>query len=183
MLSTIHAQGIYTADNVLTAEECAAWIARGAQEGFDAAPINQVNFVPSVRNNTRAMFDDVPAAEALWPRIKPLLPEQEKDGWRPCGVNERLRVYRYAPGEYFKWHADGRYRRTAHEHSRYTLMIYLNAPEDGGQTAFRLGFRRLTIDPAPGRVLLFHHRLLHAGTTVKAGEKYVLRSDIMYRRS
>lgn len=182
MRSTTHANGIYTADQVLSPAECAAWIARGHAEGFDAAPINQTAFVPSVRNNTRAMFDDVDAAAALWPRIAPLLPEQEKDGWRPCSVNERLRVYRYGPGEYFKWHYDGRYRRSSLEHSRYTLMIYLNTPELGGQTAFRKGLERLHIDPAPGRVLLFHHRISHAGMTVQAGEKYVLRSDIMYRR-
>lgn len=179
---TQHAEGIYTADDVLTADECAAWIARGAREGWETAPINQISIVPSVRNNTRAMFDDRSAAEALWPRIDGILPAQAKDGWRPAAVNERLRVYRYGPGEYFKWHYDGRYKRNANEHSRVTLMIYLNAPDAGGQTAFRLGLQRLLIDPAPGRVLLFNHRILHAGLTVEAGEKYVLRSDIMYRR-
>lgn len=182
MQVTIHADGIYTADDILTPAECQAWIDRGVAEGYESAPINQVRIVPSVRNNTRAMFDDLDAAAALWPRIKPILPEREDDGWRPASVNERLRVYRYDPGEYFKWHYDGRFVRDAFEHSRYTLMIYLGGPEEGGQTAFRLGFRRLTVDPVPGRALLFRHRILHAGVTVKQGIKYVLRSDIMYRR-
>lgn len=178
----IHADGIYTADAVLTPAECAAWIARGAAEGYTEAPINQVRFVPAVRNNTRAMFDDVEAADALWPKIAPLVPAVDNDGWRAHGVNERLRVYRYAPGQYFKWHFDGRFVRDRSENSRFTLMIYLNAPEEGGQTAFRQGFRRLSIDPLPGRALAFRHRINHAGVEVRAGLKYVLRSDIMYRR-
>lgn len=182
MQVTLHADGIYTADDVLSASECADWIARGEREGWEAAPINQVRLVPSVRNNTRAMFDDPAAAAALWPRVKDLLPEREKDGGRPVSVNERLRVYRYHSGEYFKWHFDGRFRRDAHEHSRYTLMIYLGGPEEGGQTAFRLGFRRLSVEPVAGRALVFRHRISHAGVTVRAGVKYVLRSDIMYRR-
>jgi hypothetical protein len=36
--------------------------------------------------------------------------------------------------------------------------------------------------PVPGRVLLFEHRLLHEGEEVSAGVKYVVRSDIMFRR-
>ena len=31
--------------------------------------------------------------------------------------------------------------------------------------------------------LLFQHRLLHEGAEVTAGVKYVVRSDIMYRRA
>jgi hypothetical protein len=33
-----------------------------------------------------------------------------------------------------------------------------------------------------GHALLFQHRLLHEGCPVRSGIKYVLRSDVMYRR-
>ena len=39
-----------------------------------------------------------------------------------------------------------------------------------------------SVVPVPGRVLLFEHRLLHEGEEVSAGVKYVVRSDIMFRR-
>ncbi len=38
------------------------------------------------------------------------------------------------------------------------------------------------VKPVPGRVLLFEHRLLHEGEEVSDGVKYVVRSDIMFRR-
>ena len=45
-----------------------------------------------------------------------------------------------------------------------------------------IGFRpTLVVDPAPGRALLFQHRVLHEGERVERGVKYLLRSEIMYR--
>jgi hypothetical protein len=58
-------------------------------------------------------------------------------------------------------------------------MIYLNEVEDGGQTTFlELG---AAIEPKPGRALLFQHPVLHEGSEVRAGVKYAIRSDIMFR--
>ena len=37
-----------------------------------------------------------------------------------------------------------------------------------------------TIAPKAGRALLFQHRILHEATRVEAGEKLVLRTDILY---
>jgi hypothetical protein len=42
--------------------------------------------------------------------------------------------------------------------------------------------RHRAIDPKPGRALLFQHFLLHEGSAVTRGVKYVMRSDVMYRR-
>jgi len=38
-----------------------------------------------------------------------------------------------------------------------------------------------TIEPRAGMALLFQHRLLHEGSEVTDGVKYVVRSDVMYR--
>jgi hypothetical protein len=40
----------------------------------------------------------------------------------------------------------------------------------------------LRITPAKGMGLLFHHPILHRGDPVTTGHKYVLRTDVMYRR-
>ena len=36
------------------------------------------------------------------------------------------------------------------------------------------------IEPQPGRMLVFYHRLMHEG--VPALEKYIIRTDVLYRR-
>ena len=36
------------------------------------------------------------------------------------------------------------------------------------------------VEPKPGRMLVFYHRLMHEG--VPAAEKYIIRTDILYRR-
>jgi hypothetical protein len=55
-------------------------------------------------------------------------------------------------------------------------MIYLNGGARGGETRFQ----HASITPAPGLALIFDHYVLHEGVRVLEGQKYVLRSDVMY---
>ncbi|KAK5632167.1 hypothetical protein RRF57_007881 [Xylaria bambusicola] len=112
-------------------------------------------------------------------------------------VNKRLRFLKYTPGEFFKPHCDGPYgERTSEGHLVETYMtvhLYLNDSQQvagpgvdlvGGATTFlsRDGSRRMDVDPKAGRVLIFQHaRLRHCGDEVKAGTKYTVRTDIMYK--
>ena len=57
-------------------------------------------------------------------------------------------------------------------------MVYLNEDCEGGSTSFRLD--NIRIQPKTGSLLIFEHRLWHQGEEVKAGSKYVLRTDIMF---
>jgi len=68
------------------------------------------------------------------------------------------------------------------------LHVYLDDDFDGGATSFRDdgGFTVdgvLRITPVKGMVLVFHHPIWHRGDPVTAGRNYVLRTDVMYRRS
>lgn len=171
---------VFTVAGVLAAPACTAMIAQIEQLGFEDAPISTPGgFVmrPEVRNNTRVMFDDVPLAAELFARLREALPGQLCDR-RPVGVNERFRCYRYEPGQRFAPHFDGAYARSATERSELTLMVYLNDDFAGGKTAFH----DFNVDATPrtGAALLFQHQLLHEGCVVRAGVKYVLRSDVMY---
>jgi hypothetical protein len=38
----------------------------------------------------------------------------------------------------------------------------------------------MRIAPRTGRALLFQHRVLHEASTVRSGEKHVLRTDVLY---
>ncbi len=170
----------WTVDDVLSAAECSSLIARIEALGPVAAPITTsrgFELRPEIRNNTRVMFDDAPLAAALYERVAntlPLLTEREA-----VGANERLRCYRYQPGQYFAPHFDGSFQRTPREASELTLMVYLNADFEGGRTLFC--DEGVEVEPKPGRALLFFHQVRHAGSEVTRGAKYVVRSDVMYR--
>ena len=172
---------LWTVPDVLSAAECQALIARIDAAGPVAAPITTAaGFMmrPDIRNNTRVIIDDVALAAELYRRVLPHLPARML-GMTVVGANERLRCYRYAPGQRFAMHYDGAFQRSPTERSHLTFMVYLNQGFSGGDTDFPMQGRRVT--PQAGMALLFQHHLLHEGCEVKAGVKYALRSDIMYR--
>ena len=121
------------------------------------------------------MVDSPERANDIWSRLSADVPPVLDDR-RAVGLNERLRFYRYGPGQRFAPHTDGCYRRKSGEESFLTLMIYLNGGARGGETRFE----NASITPAPGLALLFDHYLMHEGARVLEGQKYVLRSDVMY---
>lgn len=84
-------------------------------------------------------------------------------------------------------HCDGSYENPNHwtERSHYTFHLYLSGDKslDGGSTTFfsRDGMRTLDVEPNLGRVLIFQHRgLIHSGQEVAEGEKFTMRTDLMY---
>jgi hypothetical protein len=183
-------------DDVIDEAACAQRIADIEARGPTFAPITtSCGFVerPDIRNNDRVMFDDVAFATDLFTRLQPQLParryglgphrhERRYDDdreWVAVGLNERFRGYRYQPGQRFAPHMDGAFERNDDERSAITVILYLNSGFVGGQTRF-LDWD-LTVEPLPGRVLLFDHSILHEGVVVDSGAKYALRSDVMYR--
>jgi predicted 2-oxoglutarate/Fe(II)-dependent dioxygenase YbiX len=172
------APGIFTIADVLTAEECRELVAWSESLGYEAAPVTLASgFVqrPDIRNNTRAMVDAPKRAQQIWSRIAADVSSIFQDR-RVVGLNERLRFYRYDPGQKFAPHTDGCFRRENGEESLLTLMIYLSGGARGGETRFE----DASITPEAGLALLFDHYLLHEGAPVIEGRKYVLRSDVMY---
>jgi predicted 2-oxoglutarate/Fe(II)-dependent dioxygenase YbiX len=176
---------IFVLHNFLSAEECAACIARSEAAGFGEAPITtSVGFVlrRDVRDNDRVMIDDPELAQRLWQRARPDLPANWFGPWQACGLNERFRFYRYDVGQKFAPHSDGYFERDNGERSQLTFMVYLNDDFEGGTTNFHQARPPLRVRPQQGMALVFAHRQLHEGAPVVRGRKYVLRSDVMYRR-
>ena len=177
----------FTVDGLFTPEQCRAWIERAEALGFGEAPINTRGGelrAPDIRNNERTMVDDPEAAGELFERLRPLLPPSTRMYSRDLpitGLNERLRFYRYDPGQRFALHRDGHYTRPdGSERSRLSLLIYLNGGFEGGETLIYGGEGQDRAVPEAGRVLVFPHSMLHEGAPVLRGRKYVLRSDVMY---
>ena len=172
---------IFTITEFLSPEECAGYIDVAESLGFSEAPINTLQgpqIRSDVRNNERVMLDDEERACQLWQRASQFVPHTIEE-WQVVGVNERLRFYRYDEGQQFDWHYDGSFERTSRERSRLSFMVYLNEDFEGGETAFP----DLSIRPQTGLALCFVHLLLHKGEPVTRGRKYVLRTDVMYRRN
>jgi predicted 2-oxoglutarate/Fe(II)-dependent dioxygenase YbiX len=171
----------FTLGGVLTRDECATLVARIDAANPEVAPITtSAGFVmrPDIRNNERAIIDDVALARELFGRVAAALPSP-LCGMTPVGANERFRCYRYQPGQRFAAHYDGAFHRDEHERSLLTFMVYLNEGFEGGHTEF-LDFGVSAV-PRTGSALLFQHQVLHEGCEVVSGTKYVLRSDVMYR--
>lgn len=120
----------------MTPEACQALIVRAEALGFEVAKIDdglgQVH-APSVRNNSRVIFDDEKFAAEFFEQLLPFLPSQIDD-WRPKRLNERFRFYKYDRFQNFNWHRDLPYKPNPSEASKLTFMIYLN---DDFQAAIR----------------------------------------------
>lgn len=174
----------WTVDDVLPADRCAAYIQKlqnaNAQDVEQAPVITKggVEIDLAVRNNTRVMWDDQAEANALVALLGDKVPRTWKNETL-VGGNPRLRLYRYEPGQHHSAHWDTVVELGDSIRSRLTLVFYLNDDFTGGQT----DFPELAVAVAPkmSRALVFQHRVLHSATSVVAGAKYVLRTDILYR--
>jgi predicted 2-oxoglutarate/Fe(II)-dependent dioxygenase YbiX len=120
--------------------------------------------------------------------VKHAVPEDVFPGWTPVGLNERLRFLRYDVGQKFEVHYDGSYSREdgSGERSRLTLLLYLNDAYEGALTTF-YSERGPDVEEVPvpittGTVLLHDHALAHGVPPLVRGRKYVVRTDVMFRR-
>ncbi len=174
---------ILTRPSILTPEECAEMRRKIDASALSMATVNTPRgpqLHAAIRNNERFMEDDHALAATLLERVREHAPP-EVLGMRLCGVNERMRYFRYKPGTWFKPHSDGTFERDETERSLYTLIVYLNDDFDGGRTIFAVT-PEVAVTPREGTALLFQHPIVHEGEEVSAGTKYALRTELMYAR-
>jgi len=182
--------------NVLSQSECENYIQQCEKKGFKQATIHvgkQQLQTEEIRNNDTVIIDSEDTAKLLWERVKSILPENfasDEDNVPAVSLSERLRFYRYDPGQRFIRHYDGyEYGSmvyTANQANkpqpRMTFLVYLNEGFEGGKTTFfsSKGKEILAVTPETGMALVYTHQLLHEGSLVTSGRKYVLRSDVLY---
>jgi prolyl 4-hydroxylase len=172
----------WTVDDALSPDLCADYVRRFHAGQPELAPIIGERGEPVVelatRNNTRVMWDDPAEAGRLLGHVRPHVPPRLSN-LELVGANPRLRIYRYGPGERHGAHWDTVVELADGVRSLLTLVFYLNDGFAGGDTEFvELGAR---VTPLRGRALLFQHRVMHRASEVDVGEKFVLRTDILYR--
>lgn len=174
-------------EGFLSADECKNLIERSENIGFQESLI-QVRGVgqvvnKDVRDNERAFFDDKELASSLFERVLQYLPQEVESNdfnWEPLELNERFRFYKYQDGQQFKQHLDGSFVRNENEISKVTMLLYLNEDFEGGATRFVL--ENEAVSPKTGKLLLFRHNILHSGMPCSNGIKYVLRTDVIYKK-
>ncbi|KAI9892999.1 MAG: hypothetical protein M1814_000883 [Vezdaea aestivalis] len=204
-------------DNVVSASECTIWLAAAeARDEWQPAMVNvgggRQAMALDVRKSGRIIWDDEDLVGRLWDKVKDEVKEialiehpewastigtkklAKQIDWRVRGCNERMRILKYGPGDYFQPHCDGTYSDPeTHAISYFTLHLYMNDattnPEGelvGGATRFesyRINNqgRELDVNPKVGSVLIFAQRgLWHCGAPVTKGTKITLRTDIMF---
>lgn len=186
---------IYTLSNLLNSQECQKIIQASQKLGFQQAGLAIGQDVyrtnEKARNNKRVLFEDKLLAQQLWARIAHLVDPKFNNHFAH-GLNWRFRIYEYEVGGIFAPHVDERMTLPGEGLTTFfTFMIYLNDNLEGGETTFferrKKGSKKLItnriITPKTGMGLAFDHLLFHEGSVVTAGVKYVLRSDLVYRKS
>lgn len=179
-----------TIDSILDATTCKNLIDLAeASGGYRHATINangQQIACKEIRDCQRWINDDETLSDILFQKVREHLPKTW--GLRKLSrLNNQLKFIKYDPGNYFKPHFDGEYTTAdGNETSFITVQFYLNEGFKGGETTFLryTGFERKKLEavvPKIGKVLMFEHEILHEGSKVLSGCKYVIRTDVMYK--
>jgi hypothetical protein len=121
--------------------------------------------------------------------------------WKVDHINPCFRYNQYiSPSVGFKAHRDATYIHNEDIRSILTLLIYINDDFEGGDTVFydtygtrtredlvddelKRGYtERFRYKPKTGSVLIFNHNMIHEGEALSHGTKYVIRSDVVFKR-
>jgi hypothetical protein len=149
--------------------------------------LTESNDLEQLTTRKRLQFDSEDLAEWWWQRLQPhfnYFTQTDKYGnvWTAFRLNEHFRLAKYEVNDEFSKHEDGYYHPEYNVRSFTTAMIYLNTvpPENGGSTYFLE--HGLRIHPLEGLCCVFVvDDLMHCGEKLRKGQKYLLRSDVMYR--
>jgi len=200
-------EGSFSLTDVLSAAECSSMMALTEAVGY--RPDVPLSSPMDERAHNVVLFASEEQNEALFARVRELLP-QEIGGAKLCGLNRRWRIYRYKEGNAYRKHLDGAWpssgMRAAGDgrdeyvydayggstRSRFTFIVYLNDDFEGGDTTFfvpKAGaegtLEARPVRPRVGSATVFPHGetgvpLLHEGSPVLKGMKYLLRTDVVY---
>lgn len=198
--------GLSLVKNLFSPGECKAIIAAGERVNFvPDAPLREDGDISILAHNFYWVVDTA-FHDLLWSRVSPFVPPK-MDGRVARGINRRFRVYRYVPGAEYRCHIDGAWPpsgilpddtyvydsspKDKKQSSLFTFLIYLNDDFEGGETTFFVPAARegtlnaYPVKPVMGAAAIFPHgetrgALLHEGTGVRKGAKYIIRTDIEY---
>ncbi|KAF8066593.1 hypothetical protein FPV67DRAFT_1417259 [Lyophyllum atratum] len=200
--------GAFIINDVFESAECESLVKAAEKVGLlpDEPVAGSATQLSSVLAHNLVWLADKDFISVLYSRIVEHLP-QTVHGGAVKGINARFRLYRYQPGALYRPHIDGAWPASALNesttppsytydsdpavYSRLTLLIYLNDDFEGGCTTFFLPsstqgvLEARPVKPRIGTVCVFPHgaakgSLLHEGSGVTVGAKYIIRTEILY---
>lgn len=120
-------------------------------------------------------------ANKIYDRILPFLPKGYRED---ISINDYFRFSKYHPGGYFLQHRDGLNQNSEGKRTIMTVNIFLNDEGiEGGETIFYDDKEpkkpAIICPPKAGMGVIFDREILHSGNHVKAGFKYLFRTDVM----
>lgn len=137
---------IHSIKNIFSEKECQQLIQCAENAGFSPSPPSGGGHGQTPRTGARTsqfyVKDDSVLANTLWTRLKDYVPKDLKsikpvpymnsvtqgDEYKPVGVNEHMRFYKYDPGQFILKHDDyrmSRFRYDAKEEQFYEQMSFL----------------------------------------------------------
>eukprot|EP00448_Togula_jolla_P012709 CAMPEP_0170616862 /NCGR_PEP_ID=MMETSP0224-20130122/26096_1 /TAXON_ID=285029 /ORGANISM="Togula jolla, Strain CCCM 725" /LENGTH=707 /DNA_ID=CAMNT_0010942687 /DNA_START=17 /DNA_END=2137 /DNA_ORIENTATION=+ len=202
-------EGAFALAGVLSPSECSAL--RTASEAIGYRPDVPLSSPLDERAQNVVLLASEEQNSTLFERVRAHLP-QEIEGDTLSGLNRRWRLYRYQTGNLYRKHLDGAwpasgtrigangrpeyvYDAGGNARSRLTFIVYLNDDFEGGCTTFFVPkpdaegtLEARPVQPCTGCVTVFPHGetevpLLHEGSSVSKGTKYLLRTDVVYELS
>jgi prolyl 4-hydroxylase len=175
-------------DNVLTPEECEELMRRSSDK-------LKRNTTVDPNSSGRVVINDRTSHGTFWQKghdefIASLDRRMALLTGHPVAHFEGLQVMRYQPGGEYKAHFDyfpleqrgSRAQMGAAGQRVATLLMYLQAPEEGGETEFPDQKVQVTVVPKQGSAVFFEYMdhegrydplTLHAGKPVLKGEKWI----------
>ncbi len=175
---------IYLHSGLYSPSECEKLIAVAEAAGFGFTC-----YPKDYRGNLRLVTNDPALAEHTWQRLKSTVPASllhDDATWEAVGLNPHWRLSKYYPGDQFCQHLDTCFTASDSLRSFYTVNVYLNDAFSDGRTRFFDEIVSLRVQPRPGLALVFAQPSFrfysHDGEMVRDGIKYLIRSDVMYRR-
>uniref|UniRef100_A0A7S4KLZ0 Fe2OG dioxygenase domain-containing protein n=1 Tax=Paramoeba aestuarina TaxID=180227 RepID=A0A7S4KLZ0_9EUKA len=191
--------GAFLIQNVLSPEDCSRVLS--LSESLSYMPDVPLTGLKSVLAENFCWLISSHLHDTIFERIKTLLPPGA------VGFNRRWRLYRYRPGNVYRPHIDGAWPGSGvteegqylfdafgDRYSQLTMLFYFNdlkELEQGGCTTFFLPcegrkgtLNAFPVSPRRGSILFFPHgdvegSLLHEGSAVFAGSKYVCRTEVL----
>jgi hypothetical protein len=200
-------KGGFVLENVLTANECAQLQQVATQLGYRLD--HPTSLADPTGIDSCEWLVDESIHSVLYDRVKEHLPTtmNNKNTNHLHSINHRWRSFRYGQDCVYRPHIDGSWpeSRLSEDGKSYdcdekgstksylTFLMYLNDDFEGGQTRFYNvsstgdGMTARGVVPKRGCVMVFPQgntaSLLHEGSAVTRGTKYVVRTDVLYSSS
>ncbi len=226
LMENLYENRILTIDNVLPKDICSKLIKLCEEKGWNKSSVSGGGHGRTGREDPRTnsfcvIFDN-DLASLLWKNIKNYLEpnlaflgenvyfnsNSKGAEWEPSFIFNKMRIYKYNPGEAFPEHIDYKVKRNVRinnnefvQQSFMSLLVYLNDDFENGQTGYwpdhngiHCRFLRdvekqhskkdhqILIIPKQGRCVIQDQNILHEGLPTTKCVKYLLRTDIIHER-